>query len=729
MVRKPYLFLFVMMVLALAPMLPPALAADFDETSDVGDHTAPQVLALDPGLNTITGTLADGDDVDAYAFTLPVQAAMRLTVRKAADDMQLYIINNSGQCVGYNDDVFSEAFPSIRLGLPVGTYRVLVLDSSNLPQDAGGTTFDFEDHLCDESAGPLASYTGALSPFAIGGDYILEVDATPTLFTPLSDDADGNDTLATADDLGALANGDNYFRSELSGPLDGDIFSFSVARHELLTVLGYFIEDGASDMAFSIADSAGNCIAANDDDYQDDGAYMPRIDVSLAPGDYYLLAATWSNDAADADGDEFADDFPDQCNDGVGPFDGFAGDGNAAVGSTGRYGFSISGSGLSGTAPDCSVVTNEDSIEEENDNFRIGLNCGDTQFGSAVFGFQGGIDPSGAPDVQGRDATSPWRASAFVNQSTSPLVVNVDESTVAVSRRADLDSGDDTPGALANLRYQSIPIEVGTIEASLSLQTVLCETLTLSDVNGSPIPVTCGDLTFDVRDDVDAQFSLDIDVSTDGDITPAGLLRVDVLIFDSDFNYTPDIQSIPPTVLPADGLNTLTFQRLETGEDGNETPIYLYIDTLGHIVCRETFGAGLDLPDLPLTTLINGDSVVFAGDADNDEDIDADDADLIVAEFGNTPFIDDDFDINADGEINVLDLVHVGRNFGLGNGLPLPCDNYTSSTFTPPNSPVMLVDEAANNTVAEAVAYGGWRSSPWGSRTDANARRSSKAND
>jgi hypothetical protein len=52
---------------------------------------------------------------------------------------------------------------------------------------------------------------------------------------------------------------------------------------------------------------------------------------------------------------------------------------------------------------------------------------------------------------------------------------------------------------------------------------------------------------------------------------------------------------------------------------------------------------------------------LLSGDADNDHDIDNADATLIGANIGTNA--GDDRDVNGDGTVNVLDLVHVGRNF------------------------------------------------------------------
>lgn len=92
-------------------------------------------------------------------------------------------------------------------------------------------------------------------------------------------------------------------------------------------------------------------------------------------------------------------------------------------------------------------------------------------------------------------------------------------------------------------------------------------------------------------------------------------------------------------------------------------------DITGHLACSN---ATVDLQDAGSATDVDtrlgtsGVITLLSGDADNDDLIDIDDATLIGANIGAGGTNEED--INGDGAINVLDLVHVGRNYNSAIG-------------------------------------------------------------
>ena len=87
-------------------------------------------------------------------------------------------------------------------------------------------------------------------------------------------------------------------------------------------------------------------------------------------------------------------------------------------------------------------------------------------------------------------------------------------------------------------------------------------------------------------------------------------------------------------------------------------------DIWGHLACTNTINMGDTGSAQSVTTLVGTAGVITlkAGDADDDDAIDIDDATLIGGNMGGIASSEED--INGDTVINILDLVHVGRNYG-----------------------------------------------------------------
>ncbi len=730
--KRPIGFLISFCLLLLAVS---SASAQFSETADAGDiiNTALQDLGTTvAGAYTLTGVLDSPLDVDAYEFTLDAAdapAQVTITMRKAADDLALYVLDDSNVCLGWNDDSDATLSPSINLGLVAGTYRFVVVRYDNYLLDADGDFFDelTTQHLCNPDAGPLDEYeefflTDPYEDFfdfgeqVYGGGYEIDLTITPrsfTNFTAGTDPVNGTEALSDARNLTPLlVNGDNVFRATLGSAatpneLDTDIYRFRVTQPQPISITGIYEPDGISDLLFTVVDNNGNCVAGNDDDYRNQFGLMPRIQFTPRPGIYHLIVSTYANEPlADAgtpgnpsDDEPFDYGFQDAC-ESDGQYAGFTGSTDPdAAGPTAGYLFNISGPTLADPLPDCFVYTQGDNgndfqIVERDESpspggtpqtFPAIVACRGT-FPSEVFGVQIGLDESGLLDATLNLPTNPWTGLAFLTDATNAIEVNTGIGQYAVTRRGDTDTGTDQPRGLGFVTFDTDFIQQGRSEYDPEpLQTITCDTLRLSDEFGTPISATCADTSFEIDDELEATLDINVTVSTDGDME-GGFLRPLLVAISDQANILDAGPLLPPGFPPppAPGTNSITLAITETGEDEVDTPVTVFIEGIGHVDCYETFGAGFDLSDLPNTNVITGTPTLLAGDATDDYNIDQDDFDEIVFLFGQPGLgILDEVDINADGIINVLDLVHVGRNFGTDNGGLAPDCGLSSVVTTP----------------------------------------------
>ena len=113
------------------------------------------------------------------------------------------------------------------------------------------------------------------------------------------------------------------------------------------------------------------------------------------------------------------------------------------------------------------------------------------------------------------------------------------------------------------------------------------------------------------------------------------------------------------TVMASDGNSVIISEtivgeslQVEINSVSNTSP-ELVIDAPGYLACTLHMGG-------------NSNVILHSGDVNNDGMIDIRDATTIG--IANTRTQHDEVDLNHDGVINVYDLIHVGRNYGLNSG-------------------------------------------------------------
>lgn len=189
--------------------------------------------------------------------------------------------------------------------------------------------------------------------------------------------------------------------------------------------------------------------------------------------------------------------------------------------------------------------------------------------------------------------------------------------------------------------------------------------------------VILGGLTYDTDDPGVVTLNLDLlilgNISGNllsGDVTPSTQITiVDLLLAsvsgtarrETGADVTSAISVLadgasPNTTGTANGFFTFAYDEETVALDASLT-----VNAPGHVSCLT---ADLGLTDDTLNVL--NPITLLAGDVDNNETVDITDGSIIVQERflpGSTP-VGTTPDLNEDGSITILDLIHVGRNFG-----------------------------------------------------------------
>jgi hypothetical protein len=267
---------------------------------------------------------------------------------------------------------------------------------------------------------------------------------------------------------------------------------------------------------------------------------------------------------------------------------------------------------------------------DENDPFTATVTC--TEQASPVFGFEFAHSVDASSPVITPQTTDYNAGDIFAGKTDIFTLVNdltggfaqsllAPESPVTITNSA----------TLGGMTYDTdLP---GTVTLNL-------DTLILGDQNGVQIPTNVGATTVvEIVDLPLAEVDGRIQRETGADTGAAITLTID---------------AVPPTTTTIqDGWMYYAYPEI-VALDG-----LLEADAPGHLYCSQT----LNLDDEVLNTL--PDIVLFAGDVNDDDEVNiADGAIIVSARTGDSIPSDSTPDLNEDTEINILDLIHVGRNFG-----------------------------------------------------------------
>lgn len=295
----------------------------------------------------------------------------------------------------------------------------------------------------------------------------------------------------------------------------------------------------------------------------------------------------------------------------------------------------------------------------------ITIECINIPTANNAFGFQIGTSRSG--DYDPLTLATSYTAGTFSNASTGAssgvlvgsnslsglYAVTRQGTEVATTTAFTLGTYDVT--AMSNLTSDG-SIVITMVDGNFMLSNNVGVPLTgwLRDVNDITITITNLDLAW-----------LASAINVQSDVTSiSNLPLVELVLGDKTYSQTNVASYVYNFTMDT------THQYVEAGSpaaDGTLT-ISASADMTGHLMCSND----LDLGDAGLatdvTTVIGttGTISLKAGDADDDGDIDNADATTIGANMSTNP--GDDKNINGDSTINILDLVHVGRNFGSISG-------------------------------------------------------------
>lgn len=289
----------------------------------------------------------------------------------------------------------------------------------------------------------------------------------------------------------------------------------------------------------------------------------------------------------------------------------------------------------------------------EGNPFTVTVTC--TQMTDEVFGFQFETDLNGYATT---GATS-FTAGDFVGANPVLVGINDIDSDTFVGEYAVTRQSTNTAtgsfdlgsfGAVAN-KYLLSADDSATIDFT---------SLILTDNAGQSLGELRqaeADATVIIRDVDLALLTGEITVASDGYVT-----KLSDVVVSLNSSPLPTAQQLSGSSVAVD------VGSIEYGDDTSDDSIALNVevDMVSHLSCSV------------LTTLLDGDVsntaqdrigtggtlVLYAGDVvtASDHAIDMDDADAVALYFGSAPT--GEVDINQDGEVDILDLAHIGRNYG-----------------------------------------------------------------
>lgn len=312
----------------------------------------------------------------------------------------------------------------------------------------------------------------------------------------------------------------------------------------------------------------------------------------------------------------------------------------------------------------CYATASSSNIKED-ESVTITIQCDNVLTANNVFGFQIGTTQTG--DIDAATKPSSYTAGTFSDAgtgATSGVITGVNTlgDLYAVSRQGSetVTAEDFTLGSF-QLTAEDYLTSDGSIvitmtDADFILSDNLGAELTgwLRDTHDVTVTVTNIDLGW-----------LSGDMVVRSDVTAISATNnIDFLLGDKDYSVT----SIASYTNTFNMDSAYQYQEDGTPAGDGTLNINASVDMTGHLACSNVVNLGDAGTAVDVDTMIGtgGTITLLAGDADDDGDIDNADATAIGSNYGTNP--GDEKDINGDDVLNILDLVHVGRNFGEVSG-------------------------------------------------------------
>ncbi len=268
----------------------------------------------------------------------------------------------------------------------------------------------------------------------------------------------------------------------------------------------------------------------------------------------------------------------------------------------------------------------------ENDPFTATVTCNDA---TGVYGFEYDLNIDPTSPTLFPQASVFTSGNIFDGISTLPLINNLDDGyAVSLQAPETAVSGDVTLGSIG----------YDTDDPGMALLMLDPATFILGDIDGVEIPGSLAanpDATIIILDLLLASFEGSAKREAGLDLTAAITVEAD--------------GEAPDTTGTAGGYFTFSYD-----EETVATDATLAVSAPGHLGCLTS---DLGLPDDTHTVLTP--ITLLAGDVNGDGDINLTDASIIVsARFGDPVDPGHMPDLDEDGRISILDLIHVGRNYG-----------------------------------------------------------------
>ena len=305
----------------------------------------------------------------------------------------------------------------------------------------------------------------------------------------------------------------------------------------------------------------------------------------------------------------------------------------------------------------CYISTSASTVKED-ETFTVTVECANIPISNNVFGFQ--ISTARSGDFVVADVPTSYTPGEFTSSASPGVVVgeNLLAGLYAVSRQGS-DVVTETSFTLGS--YTMTAEDNLTTDGSITL-TFTDADFMLSDNYGAELTSwlrTVNDVTVTVTDIDLAWLNGDIIVRSDTqEISNMAAINFQF----GEYNYpATNVATYTKTFTMVD-----TNQYTEAGTPASDGTLNFdaSADITGHLARTNTINMGDSGSATNVDTLVGttGTITLKAGDADDDDAIDIDDATLIGGNIGESASSEED--INGDGAINILDLVHVGRNYG-----------------------------------------------------------------